>query len=47
MRIIAEKAGLKELRAIGLKGFLFAKLGEYIEKKLEKLIKTTGKSFGR
>jgi len=33
-----KKAGLKELRAIGLKGFLFAKLGEYIEKKLGKTV---------
>ena len=29
-----KKAGIKELKAVGLKGFLFAKIGEYAEKKL-------------
>jgi len=32
------KAGLRELRVIGVKGFVFAKFGEYIEKKLGKSV---------
>ena len=32
------KAGLRELRVIGIKGFVFAKLGEYAEKKLGKSV---------
>ena len=32
------KAGIRELRAIGVKGFIFAKFGEYAEKKLGKSV---------